>query len=176
VLTPLAPGSVPPPGAPPRPWRLSGRLLLLDPDDRLLLVHCHDPVLPALGEWWEVPGGGVDPGEDTVSAALREVAEETGVVVPREAVLPGRWENEVTFLWLGNRHWARNVVHVARLATPAPVVPVRRTADELQCFLAITWVPRAELPGLRTFPGEIAALLPALLEGATLDGGFAVWS
>jgi 8-oxo-dGTP pyrophosphatase MutT (NUDIX family) len=163
--------------APPRPWRLSGRLLILDPDDRVLLVHCHDPVLPAFGEWWEVPGGGVDPGEDTVAAALREVAEETGVTVPRDAVLPGRWEQDITYRWLGVRRWSRHVVHVARLTAPAQVVPISPTADELRSFLGIDWVPLADLAdGRRTYPDDIATILPELLAGAELDAGFAVWS
>ena len=34
-----------------------------------------------------LPGGRLEPGEDSVGAALRETAEEVGVVVPREAVL-----------------------------------------------------------------------------------------
>jgi 8-oxo-dGTP pyrophosphatase MutT (NUDIX family) len=36
---------------------------------------------------YALPGGAVDPGEDAVAAALRETAEELGVVLPREAAL-----------------------------------------------------------------------------------------
>lgn len=32
------------------------------------------------GDWWQMPQGGVDPGEDLDSAMLRELGEETGVV------------------------------------------------------------------------------------------------
>ncbi len=151
-------------------------MLLLDPADRVLLVHCHDPVVPSVGAWWEVPGGGAEPGEDTMSAALREVAEETGLLVPPSAVLPGRWEQEITYLWFGERRWSRHVVHLARLAAPAPVVDIRTSDDEKRAFLGLDWVPPGELAGIRTFPDGIAGLLPALLDGAHLDGGFAVWS
>ena len=32
------------------------------------------------GRWWQMPQGGIDEGEDPATAALRELAEETGVV------------------------------------------------------------------------------------------------
>jgi putative (di)nucleoside polyphosphate hydrolase len=31
------------------------------------------------GSWWQMPQGGIDAGEDPVTAALRELAEETGI-------------------------------------------------------------------------------------------------
>jgi 8-oxo-dGTP diphosphatase len=47
---------------------------------RVLLVRPH-------GRGWEMPGGRVEPGEDVVQAAVREVDEETGCRVEVEALL-----------------------------------------------------------------------------------------
>jgi 8-oxo-dGTP pyrophosphatase MutT (NUDIX family) len=64
---------------PPRPVvRNAARVLLLDPDDRVLLVQGGDPADPAAGTWWFTPGGGLEPGEDARTAATREAFEETG--------------------------------------------------------------------------------------------------
>jgi 8-oxo-dGTP pyrophosphatase MutT (NUDIX family) len=56
--------------------RSASRLLVLDPQDRLLLFQSCERD----GYWFTV-GGGVDPGEDFEAAALRELFEETGVVL-----------------------------------------------------------------------------------------------
>ncbi|GAA3391095.1 NUDIX domain-containing protein [Cryptosporangium minutisporangium] len=181
---PRAAGSVEPPGAPPRPWRLSGRMLVLDPADRVLLLRSRDPEYPEVGDWWEVPGGGVDPGEDTVDAALREVLEETGIAVDRNCVVPAAtgggpavWSQELTYLWLGRRRWSRQAIHLAcPPVTPEPVAELRYTPEEQATFLVAEWVPVAEIRRLpRTFPDGLADLLPRLRAGEVLDAGFAVW-
>jgi ADP-ribose pyrophosphatase len=46
---------------------------------QLLLVEAYRYVNQSTG--WEIPAGGVDPGEDLLEAARREVAEETGCAV-----------------------------------------------------------------------------------------------
>lgn len=56
--------------------RHAGRVILLDPDDRVLLMRYDDG--PPNGVHWSTPGGGLNPGEDYASAAARELAEETG--------------------------------------------------------------------------------------------------
>ena len=58
------------------PRRLAARVLLLDPDDRVLLMR-YDAA-PPRGSHWTTPGGGLNVGEDYPTAALRELAEETG--------------------------------------------------------------------------------------------------
>jgi ADP-ribose pyrophosphatase YjhB (NUDIX family) len=58
------------------PVRRAGRVVLLDPDGRVLLMRYDDP--PPNGRHWSTPGGGLLDGEDYPAGALRELAEETG--------------------------------------------------------------------------------------------------
>nr|WP_256428739.1 NUDIX domain-containing protein [Frigoribacterium sp. VKM Ac-2836] len=60
--------------------RPTSRLLVLDEDDRLLLMKTVAPDSTRAARWI-TPGGGVDPGETHVEAAIRELREETGQVV-----------------------------------------------------------------------------------------------
>jgi 8-oxo-dGTP pyrophosphatase MutT (NUDIX family) len=74
----------------PRP---AARVLLLDPQDRVLLFRW---VVPETGyTWWATPGGGLHEGESHEQAALRELAEETGL----EGIElgPPVWEREIVF-------------------------------------------------------------------------------
>jgi 8-oxo-dGTP pyrophosphatase MutT (NUDIX family) len=56
--------------------RQAARAVILDPDQRILLIRFVDERRGA--SWWATPGGGLRPGETREAAALREVAEETG--------------------------------------------------------------------------------------------------
>ncbi|MFZ0191547.1 MAG: NUDIX domain-containing protein [Streptosporangiaceae bacterium] len=56
--------------------RLAGRVIVLDPDDRVLLFRYDDG--PPNGRHWCTPGGGLNDGEDYLAGARRELAEETG--------------------------------------------------------------------------------------------------
>ena len=72
-----------PPEERPRRTRRTVRLLVVDEADRLLLFRDSDPGLPG-SSWWITPGGGIDPGETELDAAVRELAEETGLTVVGE--------------------------------------------------------------------------------------------
>jgi ADP-ribose pyrophosphatase YjhB (NUDIX family) len=58
------------------PVRRAARAMLLDPDDRVLLMRYDDG--PPNGSHWTTPGGGLNAGEDYPAAAVRELEEETG--------------------------------------------------------------------------------------------------
>lgn len=53
-------------------------VVALDDDDRVILVGQHRYTLDAYS--WEIPEGGVAPGEDPLEGARRELREEAGVV------------------------------------------------------------------------------------------------
>ncbi len=58
------------------PVRRAARVILLDPDDRVLLMrYDHEP---PNGRHWATPGGGAEEGEGYRAAAVRELTEETG--------------------------------------------------------------------------------------------------
>ena len=61
----------------PRTTRSTVRVLLTNPAGETLLFEDSDPGLDD-ARWWVTPGGGIDPGESELEAAIREVAEETG--------------------------------------------------------------------------------------------------
>lgn len=60
--------------------RSTARLVVADGEDRVLLflTYGKDHAVPPR---WITPGGGVDPGEDFAAAGVRELREETGLVV-----------------------------------------------------------------------------------------------
>jgi 8-oxo-dGTP pyrophosphatase MutT (NUDIX family) len=61
-------------------FRATSRVLLVAPDDRVLMFLQYGKDR-AVAPRWITPGGGVDPGETHDDAAVRELREETGLVL-----------------------------------------------------------------------------------------------
>jgi len=76
--------------------RRSARALILDEDDRILLcrfVFPHPAVPEQAKAVWAAPGGGIEAGEDRLTALRRELREETGLAITGNP--PHVWHQEV---------------------------------------------------------------------------------
>lgn len=81
----------------PRVPRMTVKLLLLDEEDRVLLIRSSDPTTGA--PCWYPVGGGVETGESLQQAALREAHEETGLsTLPNGAPV---WTRDHTYEYGG---------------------------------------------------------------------------
>jgi 8-oxo-dGTP pyrophosphatase MutT (NUDIX family) len=81
--------------------RRAGRVLLIDAQGRVLLFRGCDPARPDVYYWFTV-GGGLDPGETTADAAIRELREETGLVVASVGEVV--WSDVAEFTFEGQAH------------------------------------------------------------------------
>jgi 8-oxo-dGTP pyrophosphatase MutT (NUDIX family) len=61
--------------------RRSAKVVVIDRSGHVLLFCAGDPARPTAGTWWFPPGGGVEDDETDEQAALRELREETGLVL-----------------------------------------------------------------------------------------------
>jgi len=71
----------------------------LDPNQRIFLLKTHFDPEVQLPPRWITPGGGIDPGETTIQAAIRELAEETGIQVSGEQLGQEIWRSEGIWRW-----------------------------------------------------------------------------
>lgn len=141
--------------------RPSGRVILIGPGARTLLLRGGDPHRPHDGTWWFTPGGAVDPGETSEAAAHRELWEETGQSEVEWGGLVAR--RQVAFDFLGATYLAREDFYVAftdRLAVkPGGLTPVEEEVVEEYRWLDPTAIAHLIEP---VYPHELATVLPGL--------------
>jgi 8-oxo-dGTP pyrophosphatase MutT (NUDIX family) len=83
------------------PWRRqTARVLPVNSDGRVLLLHGWDPHHPEAPFWFTI-GGGAEQGESLRDAATRELREETGIVIDSAALGEPIAHNTVEFSWNG---------------------------------------------------------------------------
>ena len=139
------------------------RALIVDSSSRLLLFRAD---LPGRSPWWYAPGGGVDAGESDEQALVREVAEETGLVVDVASLQPPVWTRDYIFRWheQDERHLERFFLirigeHKVDLSGLDP--------DEAAIAREYRWWAHAEIASSteRFSPRRLADLLAPLLAG-----------
>lgn len=144
--------------------RVGARVLLLDRDDRALLIHARDPDDPS-HHWWELPGGGNDPGETLEQTARREVAEETGIEL--DQLGPCLWIRETHFHYRGQQHHRREHVYLARAAVTNPSRAPIRTENEKLGLIEHRWWTTTELTHCanKLLPSSLPELLADICTG-----------
>lgn len=97
--------------------RRAARVLLVDAAGRVLLFLGCDPDDRAAGTWWFTPGGGLDPGETHRDGAVREVFEETALVLRPQDLGEMVLERDSQFTLAGTRYAQSEQFFLARIQT-----------------------------------------------------------
>ncbi|MGW2210097.1 NUDIX hydrolase [Streptomyces sp. NPDC001781] len=142
--------------------RKVARVVLLDPADRVLLLHGHEPDDPA-DDWWFTPGGGLEGSETREQAALRELVEETGIT---EVDLgPVLWRRRCSFPFAGRRWDQDEWYYLARTAQTATTA-LGLTELERRSVSGARWWTCRELERAHetVYPTRLAGLLRTLFD------------
>ncbi|MEE2032736.1 NUDIX hydrolase, partial [Rhodococcus chondri] len=174
-----AAGFTPPPSssgdaakAAPVPDRLrtSARVVLFDEGGRVLLLRGHDPAVPDAHFWFTI-GGAVEPGETLLDAAVREIAEETGLEVNRVRVSGPMWRRVAVFPFNGEVLHSEEMFFAAQAPAFSPdsngFTELERRMRLEHRWFEIGEVQDLLLSGEPLYPQELPHLLVEAREIAT---------
>jgi 8-oxo-dGTP pyrophosphatase MutT (NUDIX family) len=123
--------------------RPTARVLLLDAQDRILLMKGRLPSDPTGPGAWFTVGGGVEPGETMEQAAMREVVEETGFCDVELG--PLIWRREAVYLDRQQRPWRFSENYFVARCAGGEVSRAGWQALERELVDDIRWWSLAEL-------------------------------
>lgn len=156
-----SPGSAEHPGR-----RTSARVVLLDDRGAVLLFCGSDPAFAGEGDaprWWFTVGGAVWPGERLVDAAVREIAEETGLRVDPAAMVGPVWRRDNLVDFNGTVVSSQEFYFVYRTTRFEPTA-AGRTQLELRYIHGHRWcdsatIDRLAADGQTVYPLQLGELL-----------------
>jgi 8-oxo-dGTP pyrophosphatase MutT (NUDIX family) len=153
------------------PRREVARGLLVDDDHRILLIHWRDPDTGR--EFFEPPGGHLEPGESHEDALRREVAEETGILdIEIGDVLT---ELDQSFIFAGVHYDCSERYFLCHLTGTRQTRPTLDAVED-QGIVGTQWFSRADL-GARPIedfePPGLLALVDRVVNMAESDRGIA---
>jgi putative (di)nucleoside polyphosphate hydrolase len=131
------------------PYRPGAGVMLLNRDGKVFVAQRRDSTLEA----WQMPQGGLDPGEDPEEGALRELEEETGITRDKVEIL-ARCPAELTYdlpddlvgkMWQGKWRGQRQTWFLMRFLGEDEDVNLDTADPE---FRAWKWAEPAELPAM----------------------------
>jgi len=147
--------------------RPAERAIVLDPDDRILLVRF---LFPSGKTFWATPGGGIEEGESSVEAIRRELAEETGLV--EVDVGPVAW-TRLHIVPFVDGQWDGQHEQYHLVRSPAFTPSPRHSWEQLNAeyVFELRWWGLAELDAAaKAFaPRRLPELLRALLRDGPPD-------
>jgi predicted amidohydrolase len=150
------------------PVREAVRCLVVDAAGRTLLVRFADDEVGTT--WWSPPGGGLDPGEDHLAAAHRELREE----LDQDGLRIGPWigRRSHTFWW-GRRWMTQRERWLVCRAEPFEVDPGHVASLSAEGIGEVRWWSAREIrsSGIVTTPRGLAGLLEAIARGRLPDPG-----
>lgn len=149
--------------------RPAARVVLLDADRRIFMINSEDPLDPYKPPWWEIPGGGMSPGESSADAAMRELYEEAGFT--RCEVGPCIWVQHVEFDFGGYHFDSNERIHVAWATEVEEYRPRGLEALEAAAMMGARWWPVDELmtSEVPVLPERLREFLPPIVAGELPD-------
>jgi 8-oxo-dGTP pyrophosphatase MutT (NUDIX family) len=143
--------------------RHAARILVIDRDDRILLIKAWYDGIGIDTHIWIAPGGGVEPGKTHEQAAHRELWEETGL---RAEALPHVWNRSGRFLLFGQPREQREQYFFLRVDRPQ-VAFTQLDGIEKDQVMELRWwtLPDIQASDEVFFPRQIGRLVPPLLDG-----------
>lgn len=129
------------------PYRPAAAVMLLNAENKVFVAQRIDSSFDA----WQMPQGGLEPGEDEQAGALRELEEETGIP-PRLVEVVARSSRELLYdlppemmgnLWKGKYRGQRQTWFLARFLGTDADIDLETEHPEFRTW---KWVDPSDLP------------------------------